>query len=83
MRKWANVCLYQYIIYNNDITEVLQDTIPGAMDVIEETSILFTDEAYCKKMAGLRCEELDKQFETPGGFSYKVESLPILEGKED
>ncbi len=75
--------LYQYIIYNNDITEAIQHIIPGAMDIIEETSILFIDEAYCRKMAGERCEELDKQFETIGGFSYRVEALPILDHKEE
>ena len=83
MQKRANSCLYQYIIYNNDITEALQNIVPGAMDIIEETSCLFTDEAYCRKMAGARCEELDKNFETCGGFSYRVEALPIIDHKED
>lgn len=75
--------LYQYIIYNNDITETIQSVIPGSMDIVEETSCLFTNEAYCRKMAGERCEELDKQFETIGGFSYKVEALPIINYKEE
>lgn len=81
--KLKSDVLYQYVIYNNDIAETIQSVIPGSMDIVEETSVLFTDEAYCRKMAAARCEELDKDFETTGGFSYRVESLPILEGKED
>ena len=78
----ANV-LYQYVIYNNDVAEAIQDVIPGSMDIVEETSCLFTDGAYCRKMAAARCEELDRTFDTCGGFSYRVEALPIIDYKED
>lgn len=65
--------MYQYLIYDNDsINSYNEDGL------IYDYSNLYTKEEDCEREAIEACNELNKEFEDPDRFQYRVVELTVV-----